>query len=266
MKRKRPFSRKRFGQHFLNDSSVIEKIISSADPTPEDHVLEIGPGKGSMTASLLDSGAHLTAVEVDRDLVEELEGKFGDRSKFSLLQGDILKFDWSQLIQADRKNKIVSNLPYNISTPVFFKFVEYRRYFYSVTIMVQKELASRICHTGEGKKLKDYGILSVIAGNTFETEWICNVSSSSFVPRPKVDSTVIRLHPKNTGLPNEKEFFKFVRGAFNYRRKLLLTTLRKNESDLYGDLPPETLQYLTNLRPENLLPLQYLKLFEEHRL
>ena len=129
--------------------------------------------------------------------------------------------------------------------------------------MVQKEFAERILHDGTGKKLKEYGILSVVAGNTFHVKKICSVSASCFSPQPKVESTVIQLSPQKKQLDNEAAFFQFVKRAFNARRKLLITHLKRNEPELYETLSPQSLNSLQNLRPENLLPEHYLKLYQE---
>ena len=263
MKRKRPYSRKRFGQHYLKNPKVLDKIISSINYSKDDHILEIGPGKGALTQRLLKLGVPVTGIEIDRDLVEELKIKFKNSQDFRLVEGDILKTDWSQLIQMGRKNCIVANLPYNISTPFFFKLVEQRSAFHTITIMVQKELALRFCHNGTGKNLKDYGILSVIAAHTFDVTWISEVSATSFIPRPKVDSAIIQLVPRPWFIDHEKAFFDFVRRAFNARRKIFLTHLRKNEPELYTVLTEDTIQLLNKLRPENILPTQFLSLYQK---
>ncbi len=262
MTQKRPYSRKRFGQHFLRDLSVVDRMIFNADPSSLDHVIEIGPGKGVLTTSLLKTVSSLTVIEIDRDLSAELSVKFKQDQKLKIITGDVLKLIWTDLIDPEKNNKIIANLPYNISTPLFFKFVEYRQHFESITIMLQKEVAQRICHRGEGKKLKEYGILSVIASNVFDSEMICTVPPTSFTPAPKVESAIIQLKPQNIDIKKEKKYFVFVRKAFNNRRKVLLTHLRKNESQIYERLSKADLDYLKNLRPENLLPSQYLSLFE----
>ncbi|PCI30413.1 MAG: ribosomal RNA small subunit methyltransferase A [SAR324 cluster bacterium] len=265
MNNKRPFARKRFGQHFLIDSSINAQIISSGSLTPEDHVIEIGPGRGAITEPLLRSGASLTVVEIDRDLAEYLREKFGDYPNFKLIEADILQVDWMDLIQQGKRNKVIANLPYNISSPIFFEFVKYRRFFHSITIMVQRELALRVCHSGREKPFKDYGILSVVAGNTFETDWICDVAGTCFNPPPKVESAVIRLRPRTHEIQDEKEFFKFVRQAFNQRRKIFLSQLKKWDPEFYEKLPSDTLEALKNKRPENIMPQQYVDLFQNFR-
>lgn len=260
-KRKPPYARKRFGQHFLTDPSIITQIIAGARIAPEDHIIEIGPGRGALTRPLVERGASLTIVELDRDLVAGLKSEFEGNRQVKVVEGDILKTDWNELINPDKRNKIVANLPYNISSPIFFKLVAYRQNLDSVVIMVQKELAERLQHTGDGKKLKDYGILSVVAGNTFTVNKICDVPASCFSPAPKVNSTVIRLIPKKVALEGEDDFFAFVRQAFNNRRKLFTSFLLREHASLYEALPTKDQDFLKGLRPENLLPEQYFRLF-----
>ena len=138
MTRKLTFARKRFGQHFLRDMSVVETILASVNLTKEDHVIEIGPGQGALTKEILKSGISLTAIEIDRDLTKRLKCQFSGVEDLNLLQGDILKIKWHDLVRPDKTNKIVANLPYNISTPFFFKLIEHRNLFHSTTIMVHK--------------------------------------------------------------------------------------------------------------------------------
>lgn len=264
MKKRRPFARKRFGQHFLSDPIITFEIINSGNLSPEDHVIEIGPGRGVITEPILKSGAQLSAVEIDRDLAQLLKNRFSSLENFSLVEGDVLQMDWEELIRKDRPNKIIANLPYNISTPIFFQFVQYRKYFDSITIMIQKEVADRIAHKGLGKNLKEYGILSVIAGNTFKVVDVCDVPATSFNPPPKVESKVIRMVPLDQEIENEEAFFRFVRMAFNQRRKVITTFLKKQEPELYGKLSEETREKLHHLRPENILPHQYLELFRDY--
>ena len=266
MKPIRPPARKRFAQHFLQDAIVRNRILSAAAPAKGEHVLEIGPGRGALTANILEQGASLTAVEIDRDLAENLRRRYKNRRRLRLVQADILNCDWHGLVRTDRKNKIIANLPYNISTPLFFRMVRHRSLFDSMVIMVQKEVALRIRHTGKEGKLKEYGILSVIANTAFQTEWICEVPADCFFPIPQVASAVVRLTSKPVEMPNETAFFDFVKRAFNQRRKLLLSFLKRQEEGLLQRLPPESVARLSLLRPENLSPAQYCRLYHEHRI
>lgn len=266
MKRKKPFARKRFGQHFLSDPSIVDRIVTASDVSESEHVFEIGPGRGALTEHLLSTGADVTVIEIDRDLSDILRVQFKLKERFRLITADVLELDWSDHIHADRENKIIANLPYNISTPLLFKIIKHRALFKSITVMVQKELAERICHTGEGGHLKVYGGLSVIMNLIFHSRLLFTVPPECFVPQPKVESAVLSLEPKNEKLPDEEAFFTFVRGAFNARRKLLGSQLKKREPDVYSRLPHKDRDLIAGLRPENLLPDQYFRLFYKGRI
>ena len=125
-KGKKPFARKRFGQHFLNSQSIIDQIVSCGSIGPDDHIIEIGPGRGALTRPLALQGCDLTIVELDWDLVESLKTTYGTSRNVAVIEGDILKLDWETILKEGQSNKIVANLPYNISTPVFFKMVAHR--------------------------------------------------------------------------------------------------------------------------------------------
>lgn len=275
MKKTAPFARKRFGQHFLTDQNVIFKAVAAANITSDDHLIEIGPGRGALTEKLIETDAKLSVIEIDRDLADLLEEDFGDRENFNLIRSDVLKLDWNDtFIHGEEGLKMVANLPYNISTPLFFQFVKYRQYFESFTVMVQKEVALRMVNDGTGKNIKDYGILSVVSANCFDVEWVCDVPAGSFNPPPKVESAVIKLIPKN--IPesdlgadsnfDEEKFFRFVQRAFNQRRKVITSFLKTKEKELYESLSLEVLEKLKNVRPENLSPVQYLTLYRDGKL
>ena len=241
-------------------------MIGSLNTDQLDYILEVGPGRGDLTHRLLHLGVPVTGIEIDRDLIQDLHQRFGSNDLFTLIEGDVLKTDWTELVHPGKENQIVSNLPYNISTPFFFKLIEHREMFRSITIMLQKELALRFCHDGTGKNLKDYGILSIVAAHTFDVKWITEVSASSFRPKPRVDSAIIQLVPRKPFLDDEKIFFGFVRSAFNARRKIFLTHLRKKEPEIFDGLSEDARQALGKLRPENLLPEQFLTLYRDRTL
>jgi 16S rRNA (adenine1518-N6/adenine1519-N6)-dimethyltransferase len=266
MQKKPPFARKRFGQHFLCERSIVERTIASANISSQDHIIEIGPGRGALTSKLLKTQATLTVIEIDRDLAADLTASYDTNPRFRLINEDILKSDWSAIIKQDCTNKVIANLPYNISTPVFFRLVRFRAQLAAITIMVQKEVAERIVHRGAGNRLKDYGVLSVISGNVFDATILFPVPASAFYPQPKVESAVIQLIPNHKQLVEEERFFNFVKNAFNLRRKRLINHLKKNETSLYNQLAEEDKAYLENLRAENLSPDQYYNLYYRGKL
>jgi 16S rRNA (adenine1518-N6/adenine1519-N6)-dimethyltransferase len=223
----RIYPRKRLGQHFLTDKSVIGKIVEAADISPGESVLEIGPGTGNLTRGLLDAGAHVTAVEIDARLVARLEGIFKGVDAFTLVMGDALKLSFVDMAEeAGGRFKVVANLPYNISAPILFKFIEERRAFSVLTLMLQKEVALRIC-TGPGSK--EYGILSVLLGVYYDIKMEFDVSRGSFNPPPRVDSTVLSLHALDAPrveIRDYRLFLTVVKAAFGMRRKMLQNSLQ----------------------------------------
>jgi 16S rRNA (adenine1518-N6/adenine1519-N6)-dimethyltransferase len=254
--------RKRFGQHFLKDDRVIDRIMAAAAVSADDHVVEIGPGRGALTERLLSRGATVVAVEIDRDLHRGLADRFGDCRRLQPILGDILKIDWRRLWAADKPCKLVANLPYNIASPIFFRLVAERRHFSRLVVMVQKEMALRLQHRGQpGGSLKDYGVLSVVAYSSFEVDTVCEVSPACFSPRPQVESTVLRLVPKVL-LPDASEaFFRFVQRMFSNRRKLLLSSLKRQSPEMFAELSPDDRRRMTGIRPENLGPEEYIRLY-----
>lgn len=252
-------TKKRFGQHFLHDQGILGRILFAADVRQADQILEIGPGQGVLTERLLATGAQITVVEIDQDLIGPLQKRFGHHENFRLVEGDVLQLDWAELL-GPGPHKLVANLPYNISTPLFFKLLKERERFVSMVVMVQKEVAQRLLHQGYSKPLKDYGVLSVAAQLGFKTESVCSVPPGAFSPPPQVESSVIRLSPKPLSSLDEEAFLAFVRWGFNQRRKLLKTRLRKERPELI--LSPEWAERLENLRPENLNPAEWVELFQ----
>ena len=263
MKKNKPFARKRFGQNFLICDYVIDEILQAANLSPADSIIEIGPGRGALTQSILKTANSLTAIEIDRDLSSALRIQFFGHKNFNLVEADVLKLDWSEILNIETNYKLIANLPYNISTPLFFKIISHRHLFSMITIMVQKEVAVRLMHDGKGKSLKDYGILSVIAGTLFDIDLVCDVPPSCFNPEPKVSSAVIQLIPKKTTIPEETVFFTLVKKMFNQRRKKLLSSLKKTQPELLEKLSSTTLNKIENIRPENLSPADYLKIHLE---
>jgi 16S rRNA (adenine1518-N6/adenine1519-N6)-dimethyltransferase len=223
---RRDIAKKRFGQHFLTDKNLLDKIVRTAEVRPDDVVIEIGPGRGALTEALLKTGARVVAVEKDKGLANELDKKFSDAGRFTLITEDVLKVSFKGLAEEHGNGlKSVSNLPYNISTPVLFKFLEERSSFTRIVIMLQKEVAERLAST---PGTKDYGILSVFFNLYFDVKKEFSVSRNLFVPRPKVDSAVLSLHVLTTPrapVPDWEVFKRVVKAAFSTRRKTLKNAL-----------------------------------------
>lgn len=224
---------KKYGQNFLIDTHILEKIIDAAEITKDDFVLEIGPGIGTMTQYLCEAAREVVAVEIDTNLLPVLDDTLKEYDNVTVLNEDILKVDIASL--AGEKNsgkpiKVVANLPYYITTPIIMGLFESHVPLASITIMVQKEVADRM-QTGPGSK--DYGALSLAVQYYADAKVQLNVSASCFMPRPNVDSAVIKLtaHEKPVVDVDETLMFKVIRASFNQRRKTLVNGL-KNSSEL----------------------------------
>jgi len=223
---------KKFGQNFLIDTHVLDKIIRAANITKEDMVIEIGPGIGTMTQYLAEAAGKVIAVEIDKNLIPILEETLGDYDNVRVINEDVLKVDLKKI--ADEENggkpvKVVANLPYYITTPIIMGLFENEVPLESITVMVQKEVADRM-QTGPGSK--DYGALSLAVQYYAEPYIVANVPPNCFMPRPSVGSAVIRLtrHAKPpVEVKDEKLMFEIIRASFNQRRKTLANGL--NNSD-----------------------------------
>lgn len=232
---------KKFGQNFLIDSNVVEKIVREAGVTKDDFVLEIGPGIGTMTQILCENAREVAAVEIDKNLIPILEDTLSEYNNVTVINEDILKVDINALAQeknAGKPIKVVANLPYYITTPIIMGLFESHVPIDSITIMVQKEVADRM-QVGPGTK--DYGALSLAVQYYAEPEIILTVPASCFMPRPNVDSAVIKLtrHETNpVNVDNEKLMFQIIRASFNQRRKTLANGLN-NSSEIH--LPKEVI-------------------------
>ena len=228
---------KGFGQNFLIDTHVLERIIEASEITKDDFVLEIGPGIGTMTQYLAEAAREVTAVEIDDALIPILKDTLKEWDNVTVLHGDILKTDIRKI--ADEKNqgrpiKVVANLPYYITTPIIMGLFESHVPVDSITVMVQKEVADRM-QTGPGSK--DYGALSLAVQYYAEPKIVANVPPNCFMPRPKVGSAVIRLtrhqNPPVTTL-DEKLMFRLIRASFNQRRKTLSNSLKNSQELPYS--------------------------------
>ena len=225
---------KKFGQNFLIDEHVLDKIIRAAEITKDDYVLEIGPGIGTMTQYLACAAREVTAVEIDRALIPILEDTLKEYDNVSIINEDILKVDIAALAKeknGGRPIKVVANLPYYITTPIIMGLFESHVPLESITVMVQKEVADRM-QVGPGTK--DYGALSLAVQYYAEPYIVANVPCNCFMPRPNVDSAVIRLtryEEPQVQVKDEKMLFKIIRASFNQRRKTLQNGLN-NSSEL----------------------------------
>lgn len=219
---------KKYGQNFLVDSHVLEKIIASAGITQEDCVLEIGPGIGTMTQYLAEKAREVIAVEIDKNLIPVLKDTLSDYSNVTILHEDILKVDIKGLADTEnggRAIKVVANLPYYITTPIIMGLFESGVPLKSITVMVQKEVADRM-QVGPGTK--DYGALSLAVQYYAKPEIVAQVGPNCFIPKPNVGSAVIRLtryEEPPVRVRDEKFMFRLIRAAFNQRRKTLVNSL-----------------------------------------
>ena len=222
---------KKYGQNFLIDTHVLEKIIRAAEITRDDFVLEIGPGIGTLTQYLAEAAREVAAVEIDRNLIPILEETLREYPNTTVINADVLRLDIGELVReknGGRPVKVVANLPYYITTPIIMGLFESKVPLESMTVMVQKEVASRM-QAGPGSK--DYGALSLAVQYYAEPYLAANVPPNCFMPRPQVGSAVIRLRNKvsKTEVSDEALMFRLIRASFNQRRKTLLNGLRNDK-------------------------------------
>ncbi|WP_394919812.1 16S rRNA (adenine(1518)-N(6)/adenine(1519)-N(6))-dimethyltransferase RsmA [uncultured Robinsoniella sp.] len=222
---------KKFGQNFLIDGHVLDKIIRSANITKDDFVLEIGPGIGTMTQYLAEAAREVAAVEIDKALIPILEDTLSGYDNITVINEDVLKLDIKQLVMernGGKPVKVVANLPYYITTPIIMGLFESHVPIDSITVMVQKEVAQRM-QSGPGSK--DYGALSLAVQYYAEPYIVANVPPNCFMPRPKVGSAVIRLTTYKEApidVKDEKLMFRIIRASFNQRRKTLVNGLNNS--------------------------------------
>lgn len=258
---------KKFGQNFLIDTHVLDKIIDASGITKEDFVLEIGPGIGTMTQYLCENAREVAAVEIDKNLIPILEDTLSAYDNVTVINQDILKVDIETLVKEKNQGrpiKVVANLPYYITTPIIMGLFESHVPIDSITIMVQKEVADRM-QVGPGTK--DYGALSLAVQYYAKPEIVANVPPNCFMPRPKVGSAVIRLtrHTEpSVEVEDEKFMFRLIRASFNQRRKTLVNGLN-NAPDVqvskeHIQQSLEELGVGTNIRGETLTLEQFAKL------
>ena len=245
--------RKRFGQNFLVDENIIKKILISIDPQQTDRFVEIGPGMGALTFPILSHVNSLDVIEIDRDLAEHLSGH-KKASKVNIHCMDALKFDFKTLYKNGRKLRLIGNLPYNISTPLMFHFLDYSEILGDLHIMLQKEVADRVC--GQ-PNTKTFGRLSVAIQARCQIEKLFHIKPNSFYPKPKVTSTMIRLIPNRKLEDNLAKQLNYVlQLAFSKRRKKISNSLKA----LFGLKDFEKLNINPEKRPENLTVNDYMNL------
>ncbi|BDA59499.1 16S rRNA (adenine(1518)-N(6)/adenine(1519)-N(6))-dimethyltransferase RsmA [Shewanella xiamenensis] len=246
-------ARKRFGQNFLTDNNVINRIVGAIAPDNDHVMVEIGPGLGALTEPVASSIDNLTVVELDRDLVGRLQHHPVLKDKLTIHQGDALQFDFSQLVVPGKKLKVFGNLPYNISTPLMFHLFEFAELIETMHFMLQKEVVLRL---SASPGTKAYGRLTVMAQYFCQVVPVLEVPPHSFAPPPKVDSAVVRLLPyaeKPFPCKDVNVLRQLCTTAFNMRRK----TLRNNLKQVLIDEEFEQLGIDHNLRPEQISVEQY---------
>lgn len=261
-------AKKRFGQNFLIDESVIDNIIEKSNISESDVIIEIGPGLGNLTEKLLDNANKVIAFEIDNDMVNILEDRFRDRDNLVIINKDILQVDLQGIINqyvGNNKVKVVANLPYYITTPIMFKLFKYANYIHSMTIMVQKEVAERIVAKPGSK---DYGVLSINTRYYGLSEKLFDVPNTSFTPAPNVTSAVVKITiDRLVGVEDEETFFKLIKASFAQRRKKLINSI---ENSNMVEIDKEKLKYILennnisdNTRAEEVDVEKYVELSNE---
>ncbi|MEH6607794.1 MAG: 16S rRNA (adenine(1518)-N(6)/adenine(1519)-N(6))-dimethyltransferase RsmA [Halioglobus sp.] len=248
--------RKRFGQNFLRDPGVIDHIASIIGARASDHLVEIGPGQGALTESLVDSDCRLDVVELDRDLVPALLAAFSIHPNFKLHSADALQFDFASLLEGDERLRIVGNLPYNISTPLIFKLLENAAIIQDMHFMLQLEVVQRLAAQPGNKH---WGRLGIMTQYHCEVEHLFDVPPEAFNPAPKVQSAIVRLAPRqNSPWPacDEESLRSVVQSAFAQRRK----TLRNNLKGIIDSEALESIGVDPGCRAESLELIQFINI------
>ena len=219
-------ARKRFGQNFLVDNNIIEKIVSAIAPTPNQNLIEIGPGQGAITGPVLEKCPRLNVIELDRDLIPLLQKKFHQYPELHIHQGDALKTDFSQFYREGKPLRIIGNLPYNISTPLMFHLLSFSGQISDMYFMLQKEVVTRLAAVPGDK---NYGRLSIMVQYYCQVEPLFQVPPTAFRPAPKVESAIVRLlpYPEPPYPADDLQLLsRLVRACFQQRRKTMRNTLK----------------------------------------
>jgi 16S rRNA (adenine1518-N6/adenine1519-N6)-dimethyltransferase len=252
-------AKKRFGQHFLHDPGTIERILRAIAPRPGDRLVEIGPGRGAITVPLLEAAGALDVIEIDRDVLPELERRCAGRGALRVHVADALEFDFRRLRGDGAPLRLVGNLPYNVSTPLLFHFLDQLDAVSDMHFMLQKEVVTRMAARPGGK---EYGRLTVMLAPRVRVEPLFDIGTGAFSPPPKVVSTFFALHPHaqppfEIGAP--QAYAKVVAAAFSQRRK----TLRNSLGDLLSQAQIAAAGVDASARPETLAPAQFAALARE---
>ena len=270
MKKYNLSANKKLGQNFLINQDVIEKIMMSSEITKEDLIIEIGPGLGSLTKELLEKAGKVIAIELDNKMINILKDRFFMYDNFEIIHEDILKVNLKDIINKEKnetikKVKVVANLPYYITTPIIMKLLEEKLEIESITVMVQKEVAKRLCETPGGKNT---GAITYCVYYYAQAEEILEVTRDSFIPMPEVTSEVIKLKIRKEPpikVKDEKLLFKLIKIAFMQRRKTLVNAL--TNSEIFGSKEDivkcmESIGLPINIRGEKLTIEQYAQMVE----
>lgn len=254
-------ARKRFGQNFLVDNRYIDMIVQSIHPVPGQILIEIGPGLGALTEPLIRRAGELTVIELDRDVIPLLKARCDSLGTLHVHNIDVLKFDFASLVTDKQKLRILGNLPYNISTPILFKLLDYAERIEDMFFMLQKEVVKRMAaEPGSGA----YGRLSIMLQYHCKVSELFEVPPEAFDPQPKVDSAIVNLQPVQPAVPvtDYSMLEQVVKTAFSQRRKTIRNTLKKlcsvddldacgiNPTNRPEDLAPETYYHLSNYLTE----------------
>jgi len=237
--------KKCFGQNFLQDENILNKIVKEINPQPDDIIIEIGPGYGALTQKLISSTDNLIAIEIDNELTIGLKERF---PHLQLINEDFLETDLHNLTSQEKKHRIVGNIPYNITSPILFKLIENNNLIKDAVFMVQLEVSRRMT---SDRGTKDYGILSVVLKYFTKTELCFKISPNVFYPKPKVYSALVHIHFKeiNQSKEEQKLFIEIVKGAFGNRRKILKNSF---SNSIFHEIDFSNSGIDLSLRAENL--------------